>query len=110
MKELREETLGQRIKAQRLRMGMTQEELAERLYIPKSNVSAYENDKVDIKSSMIVELSELLNTTPNRLLGAGEYDTDILEILDVLRKMTPGLRKVALEQIKALSSISLQEG
>ena len=58
-----------------------------------------------IKSSVIVELSELLETTPNHLLGTGEYDTDILEILGVLKKMSPKLKKVALEQIKALSSV-----
>ena len=38
-------------------------------------------------------------------LGTGEYDTDILEILGVLKKMSPKLKKVALEQIKALSSV-----
>ena len=70
---IKEETLGQRIRAQRIRMGWTQE--------------------------------ELLETTPNHLLGTGEYDTDILEILGVLKKMSPKLKKVALEQIKALSSV-----
>ena len=52
-----------------------------------------------------MELSKLLETTPDYLLGVGEYDTDILEILCVLKKMSPGLKKVALEQIKALSSV-----
>ena len=93
------------IRAQRIRMGWTQEELAEKMCVPKSTISAYENDRVDIKSSVIVELSELLETTPNHLLGTGEYDTDILEILGVLKKMSPKLKKVALEQIKALSSV-----
>ena len=52
-----------------------------------------------------MELSNLLETTPDYLLGTGEYDTDILEILCVLKKMSPRLKKVALEQIKALSSV-----
>ena len=102
---IKEETLGQRIRAQRMRMGWTQEELAEKMCVPKSTISAYENDRVDIKSSVIVELSKLLETIPNHLLGTGEYDTDILEILCVLKQMSPGLKKVALEQIKALSSV-----
>lgn len=38
-------------------------------YVSKSTISAYENDKVDIKSSVIVELSNKLGTTPNYLLG-----------------------------------------
>jgi transcriptional regulator with XRE-family HTH domain len=67
--KLSEETLGQRIKAQRIRLQMTQDGLAEAMCIPKSTISAYENDKVDIKGSVLMELSEHLHTTPNYLLG-----------------------------------------
>ena len=38
---IKEETLGQRIRAQRIRLGMTQEELAEALYVEKSIISYY---------------------------------------------------------------------
>lgn len=63
------DTLGQGIKSQRKRLDMTQDELAEIMHIPKSTISAYENDKVDIKGSVIVELSKCLFTNPNYLLG-----------------------------------------
>lgn len=53
-------------------MKMTQEELAEALHIKKSTVSMYENDKVDIKGSILIELSKVLNTSPNYLLGLEE--------------------------------------
>ena len=102
---IKEETLGQRIRAQRIRLGMTQEELAEEICLPKSTISAYENDKVDIKSSAIIELSEHLETTPNYLLGAGELDSDILEVVCLLKKMSPELRMVALGQMNALSAL-----
>ena len=69
---LAEETLGQRIKAQRIRVGYTQEQLAEAMCVPKSTISAYENDKVDIKKSVIDELSEILITSPNYLHGYKE--------------------------------------
>ena len=59
---LAEETMGQRIKAQRIRIGLTQEQLAEAMCVPKSTISAYENDKVDIKSSVVIELSKHLFT------------------------------------------------
>ena len=39
--KLAEETLGQRIKAQRIRVGYTQEQLAEIMCVPKSTISAY---------------------------------------------------------------------
>lgn len=67
--KLAEETLGQRIKAQRIRVGYTQEQLAEIMCVPKSTISAYENDKVDIMSSVIAELSRHLATKPDYLLG-----------------------------------------
>ncbi len=88
MKELKEETLGQRIKAQRIRIGMTQEELAEKLLIPKASVSAYENDRIDIKGSRIVELAEALGVSPNYLLGFTEEENPVLDdIIEALRKI-----------------------
>ena len=48
-KRYKEETLGQRIRAQRIRLGMTQEELAEALYVEKSIISYYENDKKEMR-------------------------------------------------------------
>ena len=79
-----EETLGQRIKAARIRKGYTQEQLAEVMCIPKSTISAYENDKVDIKGSVLVELSGHLDTTPNYLLGYEEKENPFLDEAKVL--------------------------
>ena len=88
MKELKEETLGQRIKAQRIRRGMTQDDLAEKLLIPKASVSAYENDRIDIKGSRIVELAEALGVSPNYLLGFTEEENPVLDdIIEALRKI-----------------------
>ncbi len=69
LKKYTEGKIIQRIKAARSRKGYTQEQFAEVMHIPKSTVSAYENDKVDMKGSVLVELSEHLDTTPNYLLG-----------------------------------------
>ena len=68
---LAENTLGQRIKAQRIRMGYTQEQLAEIMCVPKTTISTYERDACDVKSSVFVELAGYLDTTPNYLLGFG---------------------------------------
>ena len=48
---IKEETLGQRIRAARIRMGMTQEELAEEMCTIKSMISYYENDNGDTDES-----------------------------------------------------------
>ena len=50
---LAEETMGQRIKAQRIRMGYTQEQLAEKMFVPKTTISTYERDASDIKSQTV---------------------------------------------------------
>lgn len=42
--------------------------------VPKSTISAYENDKVDIKNSVIEELSYKLRITPIYLLGFDKED------------------------------------
>lgn len=55
-------------------MGYTQEELAEEMCVPKSTILAYENDKVDIKGSVIMELCGHLCTDPDYLLGFEKAD------------------------------------
>ena len=64
-----ETTLGQRIRAQRIRMGMTQEELAELLYMKKSTISYYENDKKEMRASGLADLAKALDE--GLIAGAG---------------------------------------
>jgi transcriptional regulator with XRE-family HTH domain len=98
-------SLGHRIKAQRLNMGMTQEQLAEVMCVPKSTISAYENDKVDIKSSVIVELSKKLNTTPDYLLGMKE-DRNVTEIVSLISKIkTDKILEILIIQVRALAEL-----
>ncbi|MBO4347908.1 MAG: helix-turn-helix transcriptional regulator [Lachnospiraceae bacterium] len=107
MKELKEETLGQRIRAQRIRIGMTQDELAEKLLIPKASISAYENDRIDIKGSRIVELATALEVTPNYLLGFSEEENQVLE--DIVRAIKeikdPSVLNILKIQIEALANV-----
>ena len=101
-KQNKTETMGQRIKAMRIKLGMTQEELADKMFIPKLTVSAYENDKVDIKSSVLMELSRVLQTSPNYLLGYEE--DDFVEETSALLGLIEDekVRKLLLVQIKAM--------
>lgn len=85
---------------------MTQEELAEELCIKKSTVSMYENDKVDIKGSILIELSRVLHTSPNYFLGMEEYEEDLLEIITVYKNLKGfKTKEIALEQMKLLVTI-----
>ena len=100
-------TIGDRIKECRKDMGLSQEALAEILYMKKSTISKYENDDRDIPASTIVSLSEALNTSPNYLLlgpdGIGMEEKWIDDIVQVLKKITePPYRELAINQLKCI--------
>jgi len=101
-------TIGKRIKECRVKMGMTQEELAERLYIPKSTLSAYERDVVDMKMSAIQQIAKELHTTAGYLIEGEkmEIENEIMQAVMMLQEMPEGLRKVAVEQMKVLLKIN----
>lgn len=100
-------TIGQRIKECRVKMGMTQEELAETLYIPKSTVSSYERDIVDMKMSTIKAIADKLRTTAGYLIEGERLglDADVMQVATLLQEMPEPLRKVAMEQLKVLAGI-----
>ena len=99
-------TLGERIREQRCRMNLTQEELAEALCIKKSTISMYENDKVDIKTSVLSDLSRELNTSVTYLLGQEDFDEDLLELISIYRSIKdPKIRQAGVAQFKVLSTI-----
>ena len=94
-------TIGDRVRARRIEKGMTQSELAQRLgYKSKSSVAHIENGR-DIPRAMIVELSEILDTTPGYLMGWNDEQTrpetittepltgDERRLLDLFRQLTP---------------------
>ena len=108
---LKEETLGQRIRAQRIRLGMTQEELAEEMCTTKSMISYYENDHGDMKQSMISEFARILNTTVEYLICGvikiPEMDKESAEVLDLLSRMDEKTREVFLIQMRAVANCKL---
>ena len=101
---IKEETLGQRIRAQRIRLGMTQEELAETLYVEKSIISYYENDKKEMRASGLAEIAKVLQTTPYYLLGFADNNDDFAsEALGLLQNVKdPAVKDILLKQIRAL--------
>ena len=102
-----EKTIGMRIKKCRNKLGMTQQELADILYIPKTTVSSYERDVVDMKMGTIKELAKALHTTAGFLIDgeAAEFDEDVLSVAMMLQGMPEELRRVAMEQVKVLGGL-----
>ena len=115
MKKIDNITMGGRIKEQRIKMGMTQEQLAEMMCTTKAAISQYENNKVDIKGSVIVEIAGILGATAGYLLNnevaVEDVDEQMKEMRNLFMKLSNNrMRKIAIEQLKVFSSIEFDEG
>ena len=64
-----EQTLGKRIMAERKGLGLTQDQLAERLGVTAQAVSKWENDQSCPDITMLPKLAEIFGTTTDALLG-----------------------------------------
>lgn len=106
--------IGQRIKNMRLKNNLTQDELALRINTTKQTIHKYENGIItNIPSSKIEAIANVLNTTPDYLMGwtektshkSSDYDNDISsEILALLEGMPEQKRENAIEYLKFLSN------
>lgn len=105
-----EKTIGMRIKECRLILGMTQEELADVLRMKKITLSAYENDRIDIKVSILKEIAMGLGTTVAYLVDGDESEFG-LEVMQVARLLqgieNEQLRRAAMEQVKVLAGVRI---
>jgi len=93
--------IGAIIKTERIKKGMTQEELAEKVGVKKSAVAKWENGRVsEIKRSNLKMLSEALGVDPNQLLGDIEHDPIGVahELADIY--LDPALRSMIAEYKK----------
>lgn len=101
-------TVGSRIRECRKALGLSQEALAELLYVKKATIRKYENGYNDIPATMIVALADALGTTPNYLLlgqpeGAAT-DAWIEDMLLIMNKISePVYRDLALKQLKCIA-------
>ena len=92
--------LYENIKNRRNALGMTQQELAEKMgYTNRSSIAKIETGAVDLSQSKIIQFAKVLETTPSELMGEVEY-TDVrtdgqpLEYYDdaTVRKVTEAMR------------------
>lgn len=103
-------TRGERIKRVRQEKHMTQQELAEKLYISKSSVSLYENDKLDIKESRLAEIAKVLGVNVGYFFGEERHElvefdkrNEWLELYDEFPNEE--ILNVAIAQVRILINI-----
>ena len=105
MREIDTSTIGGRIKFSRLRKGYSQEQLAELMHLTPAQISYYENDKNDIKVSVLKELATYLQVSISYLVNEESVEEDdIQEVISVYRNLgTKRDKLIALAHMKVLS-------
>lgn len=58
----------EKLKALRLKNGLTQDELGEKLYLSRTSISNYEYGKFEPDIKTIIDISDLFNVTIDELL------------------------------------------
>lgn len=73
-------TLGEQLKSLRVKKGLTQEQLAQKLNTTKAAISRYEKDQRQPKLELLTEMAMLLDASPDDLyylyLGSTEFDDE----------------------------------
>lgn len=72
--------MAERIRERRILIGLTQEELGEKLGLQKSAIAKYENGRVEnIKRSIIANMAKVLECSPAYLMGWDDKPPDLPE-------------------------------
>lgn len=89
MRQIDTTTVGGRIKQKRMEKGLSQEELAEILFMNAKNISAYENNRNEVPSSVLHAMAKALETSMDYLYTGieEEEDSDVLEAITALRRI-----------------------
>ena len=83
-------TVGERIKQRRKELGLSADELAEKLNKNRATVYRYESSDIErIPAEVLKPLSEILQVSPEYLMGWSEEDekTVLTDLSEILKKI-----------------------
>lgn len=78
---------GARIRERRLALGMSQEDLADRIGSNQKQISRYERGENDPTGEVLISLARALNTSADWLLGIAEHPERPVETIDGLTEI-----------------------
>jgi transcriptional regulator with XRE-family HTH domain len=109
-----DKAIGARVRARRLEIGVTQEELARRLGVSFQQVQKYEQGINRISAASLVLTAEALDCRPHDLLGTDDqgdpldwsrfHDRDAVRLVEAFSAIrSAGLKRAVMDFITALS-------
>lgn len=99
--ELADVTIGNRLKKARLRSGLLQETVADKLNIDVETYAKYERDKITPPVNRIIDLIYLLNTTADYILLGEEHNSDI-KLTELMSECPENKRSFVIDMVKTL--------
>lgn len=103
-------TVGGRIKYKRLEAGLTQEKLADRLFVKFSMISRYERAESNMGIDSLKQIADALGCSASYLLEGAEDASNLSveeeELVKVFKSLkNDEIRKIALAQMRVLMNI-----
>ena len=94
-------TIGEKIKARRNELGMTTEELGEKIGVQRSAITKYEKGRVDLKSKQIKAIADALGVLPVDLLADDqELSNDEERLIAAYRQASEEIKGAALSMLE----------
>lgn len=97
-------TIGSRIKDRRIELGMSADDVAEKLGKNRATIYRYESDEIEnFPIQVIANLAEVLQVTPEYLMGwvdekpVAKVDNGLTEIAEIFTELSPDNRAKLLE-------------
>jgi transcriptional regulator with XRE-family HTH domain len=106
-------TIGARIRVARLRAGLTQERLAERVGVEPTTVYRFESGRRGVTLPMLLRIAAVLNVrpaelldmeTPAHLVPAYVDGEAVTELLAAFQRLDPSQRALAVQLVRVVGS------
>ena len=99
--------IGQQIRKYRKARGLSQEELAEKVYISIPHMSHIETGKTKLSLQVFVDIARVLGVSTDDLLGDSEFEQQLRvpEIISLLDSCTPKQLNLFSEALKSVNTI-----
>lgn len=90
------------IKEQRIKLGLSQNDLGDKLYVTRQAVSSWENGKCIPDSDLLLKLSELFSVSVNDILCGETLEESLLDLVDENNRKTSKIKRLLFLSLSTL--------
>lgn len=101
------EPIGTRIANIRKKLGLTQNDLAERIGIQRTQVTDYEIGRLHLSDEMVIRFAIALSVSSDQILGLKKLESDSMTDLKITKRLKAIEELPASDQKKVLQNLDL---